>query len=117
MEKKKLILVRKEKGFSQKQVADYLFMDVSNYNRREKGISHIKPDEWIKLAEMFDVSVDDVYEYDPKYHINCKDQSIGINHGTQKVFSIPEKLLDVQQSYIEILEQKIKKLENKIKKE
>jgi len=33
-------------------------MNASNYNRREKGIIHIKPDEWLKLAEFLEVNVD-----------------------------------------------------------
>jgi transcriptional regulator with XRE-family HTH domain len=37
MEQTKLIEVRKLKGFSQQQIAEQLFMDVSCYNRREKG--------------------------------------------------------------------------------
>jgi len=117
MQKTKLIFKRKEKGFSQQQIADYLYMNVSNYNRREKGVSHIKPDEWIKLSEILEVNLDDIYEYDGKYHIDCKDQSIAINHGTQKVYSVPEKLLDTQQKYIEILESKINQLEKTLKKD
>lgn len=117
MQKNKLIQARKEKGFSQQQVADYLFMNVSNYNRREKGISHIKPDEWVKLSEILEVNLDDIYEYDAKYHIDCKDQSIAINNGTQKVYTVPKTLLDSQQKYIEILENKINQLEKKLKKE
>ncbi len=111
MQKTKLITIRKQKGFSQQQLADYLCMNVSSYNRREKGISHIKPDEWLKLAELLEVSVDEIYEADARYHINCKDQSIGINTGTQKVYTVPKALLDSQQKYIEMLEAKIKKLE------
>ncbi|RRO22159.1 helix-turn-helix domain-containing protein [Flavobacteriaceae bacterium 14752] len=102
---------RKQKGFSQQQLADYLCMNVSSYNRREKGISHIKPDEWMKLADILEVHLDEIYEHDARYHIDCKDQSIGINHGTQKVYTVPKALLDSQQKYIEMLEARIKKLE------
>lgn len=47
-------------------------MNVSNYNRREKGSSHIKPDEWVKLSEILEINLDDIYEYDAKYHIDLK---------------------------------------------
>lgn len=110
MQKSKLITTRKQKGFSQKQLADYLCMNVSSYNRREKGISHIKPDEWLKLADILEVNIDEIYEHDAKYHIDCKNQSIGINNGTQKVYTVPKSLLDSQQKYIDVLEEKIKKL-------
>lgn len=116
MQKIKLIQARNERGLSQQQITDYLCMDVSNYNRREKGTSHIKPDEWVQLSEILEVDIDDIYEYDAKYHIDCKDQSIGINNGTQKVYTVPENLLNIQQKYIETLETKIKKLENEFDK-
>ena len=37
MEKQKLIQARKQRGVTQRQMADVLCMDVSNYNRKEKG--------------------------------------------------------------------------------
>lgn len=113
MQKTKLITTRKQKGFSQQQLADYLCMNVSSYNRREKGISHIKPDEWMKLADILEVTLDEIYEHDARYHIDCKDQSVGIgvNNGTNNVYTLPKALLDSQQKYIEMLEARIKKLE------
>lgn len=41
MKKIKLIETRKRKGITQKKIADVLCMDVSNYNRREKGMAKI----------------------------------------------------------------------------
>lgn len=41
MEKLKLIASRKSNGFSQEHMAKLLCMDVSNYNRREKGLVKI----------------------------------------------------------------------------
>ena len=113
MQKTKLIDVRKQKGYSQQQLANKLFMNASNYNRREKGIIHIKPDEWLKLAEFLEVNVDDIYEADPRYHINCKDQSVGIgvNNGTNNVYTVLKALLDSQQKYIEMLEERLKELD------
>jgi hypothetical protein len=87
-------------------------MNVSNYNRLEKGIIHIKPDEWLKLAEFLEVNVDEIFEADAPYHINCKDQSVGIgvNNGTNNVYTVPKALLDSQQKYIEMLEARIEEL-------
>lgn len=112
MQKTKLIEARHQKGYSQQQLADKLFMNVSNYNRREKGIIHIKPDEWLKLAEFLEVNIDEIYEADARYHINCKDQSVGIgvNNGTNNVYTVPKALLDSQQKYIEMLEARIEEL-------
>lgn len=91
-------------------------MNVSNYNRREKDSSHIKPDECVKLSEILEINLDDIYEYDAKYHIDCKDQSIAINQVTQKVYTIPKTLIDSQQKYVKILETKINKLKNELDK-
>lgn len=46
MEKQKLISARKKRGFSQEHIAKQLHMDVSNYNRREKGLVKITNTEW-----------------------------------------------------------------------
>ncbi|WP_291939621.1 helix-turn-helix domain-containing protein [Chryseobacterium sp.] len=37
MQRKKLRSVRKRKGFTQQQVADFIATDVSNYSRKESG--------------------------------------------------------------------------------
>jgi transcriptional regulator with XRE-family HTH domain len=37
MEKQKLVQARKQKGITQKKIAELLCMDVSNYNRKKKG--------------------------------------------------------------------------------
>ena len=90
-------------------------MNVSNYNHREKGQIHIKPDKWLKIADILEVHVDDIYETDEKYTLNCKDQSVGIaiNNGTNNVYTVPKHLLDSLHKYINMLEEKIKDLERK----
>ena len=52
MEKNKLIERRKAKSLSQNMIAEKLCMDVSNYNRRERGQVKISLKEWEKLAEI-----------------------------------------------------------------
>lgn len=60
MEKTKLIETRKRKNITQEYMANVLCMDVSNYNRREKGTSKISLDEWNKIAKALNVSLDEV---------------------------------------------------------
>ncbi len=62
MQKEKLRLIRKQKGYTQQQVADYIATDVSNYSRKESGDVRIVQDEWDKLARFFEVPVEDIYE-------------------------------------------------------
>ena len=109
MEKIKLIEARKRKGFSQSQIAEKLHMDVSNYNRREKGNAKISYEEWEKIAQILETSVEDIYQPDEGYFIICKDQSVGINN----VYTVPEHLLETQRKYIEKLERELEELKKK----
>lgn len=112
MEKTRLIQLRKKKNISQQQMAEELCLDVSNYNRREKGICHINSEEWQKLSKILDCPVEDIYQPDESQYIVCKDQSVGINNGTNNVYTIPQHILDSQRKYIALLEKKIDELEN-----
>lgn len=113
MEKEKLIAVRKQKGFSQQTMANHLCIDVSNYNRREKGNAKISYEEWEKIAQILETSVEDIYQPDEGYFIICKDQSVGINNGTNNVYTVPEHLLETQRKYIEKLEKELEELKKK----
>jgi transcriptional regulator with XRE-family HTH domain len=108
MEKSKLIEARNNKGLSQKQLAERLCMDVSNYNRREKGLSKIAPAEWEKIAAHLDVSLEDIYESEDATFIVCRDHSVGVvNHGTNNVYTVPEFLLESQRKYTAKLEEEV----------
>lgn len=62
MEKIESLETRKQKGFSQQQVAEHLCIDVSNYSRREKGQVKISSNEWEKIASLLNVPVEEIYE-------------------------------------------------------
>lgn len=113
MEKSKLIQARTQRGFTQQQVADRLCMDVSSYNRREKGQVKITPHEWEKLSEFLQVPVEDIYESEDSSIFVFRDNSTGNYLGTNHFYSIPEHLLESQRKYIEKLEEEIKKLKEK----
>ena len=116
MEKIKLIEARKSKGFSQQQLAEKLCMDVSNYNRREKGQAKITTSEWEKLATILEKPVEDIFESEEATFIICKDQSVGIIHGTNNVYTVPEFLMESQRKYIQKLEEEIQTLKEQLKK-
>ena len=115
MEKEKLIRRRKESNISQVAIADKLCMDVSCYNRREKGQIRISMQEWNKLADILNVPVDEIYEPDDNQVFICKDNSMVqyTNQGTNNIFSVPEHLLEMQRKYIETLEKEIFELKKK----
>lgn len=115
MEKKLLIQVRNTKGFTQKEMADLMAMDVSNYNRREKGSVKISKDEWGKLAKILDVLFGQIYEPDESHYFVFKDNSIGNYLGTNHNYAIPEYFLEMQHKYIQKLEEEIEELKKKVK--
>ena len=53
-----LIELRKEKGLTQQEVADYLKIDRSNYSKYELAKLEIKIDMLRKLSKLYDVSTD-----------------------------------------------------------
>jgi transcriptional regulator with XRE-family HTH domain len=110
MEKKLLIKMREAKGNTQKEIADLMNMDVSNYNRREKGMAKIRNEEWEKLAKILGVPIEEIYESEESQYFIFKDNSIGNYLGTNHIYSIPEYFLDIQRKYIAKLEAEIDKL-------
>jgi len=93
-------------------------MDVSCYNRREKGQARIAPHEWEKLADILTVPIDEIYEPDDNQVFICKDNStvhyLNLNQGTNNIYSVPEHLLETQREYIEMLKREILELRQKI---
>jgi transcriptional regulator with XRE-family HTH domain len=107
MEKIKLLEARKAKGFSQNQMAEKLFMDISSYCRRETGQIKIHITEWQKLARILEVSLDEIFEAEENQVFICKDSASGNYQGTTNIYSVPEFLLENQQKYIKSLEERI----------
>lgn len=112
MEKTKLAKARKRKGLTQQQMADKLFVDVSNYNRREKGEIRISGQEWEKLAQILDVPIEDIYENEDASIYIIRDRAMGNFQCTNHIYTIPEHLLEVQRKYIEKLEAENKRLKD-----
>jgi transcriptional regulator with XRE-family HTH domain len=110
VEKKLLIETRVKKGFTQQQMADLLIMDVSNYNRKEKGSIKIRHDEWEKLSKALNVKIEEIYESDESQYVVFKDNSVGNYMGTNNIYSIPEYFLDMQRKYVDKLEREIEEL-------
>lgn len=114
MVKNKLIAVRIEKGFSQKEMADRLYMDQSQYSRRENGNIRISEDEWEKLSQILDVPVEDIFESEDRNVFIFKDNAVGNYNGTNSIYSIPEHILETQRKYIQKLEEEIVELKKRL---
>lgn len=120
MQKEKLRLIRKQKGYTQQQVADIIATDVSNYSRKESGDVKIIRDEWDKLARFLDVTVEEIYEdEEAKVIVNYdhpvfNDSSSG--NGTMNQFNnIPGSIIKNLQDYIALLKEENEKLKVELK--
>ena len=58
MEYENLIHARKEKGFTQKEMADMLAMEQTTYSKKERGISRIRENEWVSFAKILDKDIE-----------------------------------------------------------
>ncbi|WP_317259033.1 helix-turn-helix transcriptional regulator [Chryseobacterium sp. X308] len=117
----KLRTLRKQKGYTQQQIADLLATDVSNYSRKENGDVRIFDDEWEKLAKALDVSVEDIKE-EKEPNVVQKNENITFNDTSSFHQSgiyncnVPNYLLENQQEYINLLKEQIKALKKENEK-
>ncbi|MDR2832413.1 MAG: helix-turn-helix domain-containing protein [Streptococcaceae bacterium] len=66
----KLRKLRNKTKYSQQDVADILEIDRVTYTNWENGTSDIKSQYIPKLAEIFNVKIEDLFDIDPKLQIN-----------------------------------------------
>lgn len=122
MTMEKLRTLRKQKGYTQQQIADLLATDVSNYSRKENGDVKIFDDEWEKLAKILEVSVEDIREEKAAtviQNLTFNDSSSNTSNQSgnyNQYCNIPEYLLDNQQEYINLLKEQIKALKEENEK-
>jgi transcriptional regulator with XRE-family HTH domain len=121
MTMEKLRTLRKQKGYTQQQIADLLATDVSNYSRKESGDVRIFDDEWEKLAKALEVSVEDIKE-EKEPNVVQKNENITFNDTSSFHQSgiyncnVPNYLLENQQEYINLLKEQIKALKEENEK-
>lgn len=121
MVKNKLIAASTEKGLSQKEMADLLYMDQSQYSRREKGITKISEEEWDKIACILKKDLEEIFEDETNVTIHNDNGSHGsVNYashsGNTNIYNIPDFMLENQQAYIELLKKEIDRLEAELEK-
>ncbi|SDL98435.1 helix-turn-helix transcriptional regulator [Chryseobacterium taihuense] len=116
MKKIKLIETRKRKGITQKKIADVLCMDVSNYNRREKGMAKISMQQWKKIAEVLEIPLEDIYEADENLIFIFNDNSTGNDNFVSNNYNIPLSVWETQKKYIDKLEAENETLKTEVEK-
>ncbi|WES98139.1 helix-turn-helix transcriptional regulator [Chryseobacterium arthrosphaerae] len=109
----KLRNLRKQRGYTQQQIAEILSTDVSNYSRKENGDVRIFDDEWEKLAKALDVSVEDIREEKTAtvvQNLTFNDSSSNTSNQSgnyNQYCNIPEYVLESQHEYIKLLKEQI----------
>ncbi len=115
MIKNKLIRARKEKKFSQQDVAEFLSISQTQYLRKEKGEIGITEQEWDKIAKLLNVEVEEIKEEENKnisqHFENVTGSYIGSNNN---YCNVPKFLLENQKEYIELLKKEIESLKVKL---
>ena len=113
MTMEKLKNLRKQRGYTQQQIADILATDVSNYSRKENGEVKIFDDEWEKLAKALDTSIEDIREEriaNVVQNLTFNDSSSNTSNQSgnyNQYCSIPDYMLESQQEYIKLLKEQI----------
>ncbi|MCS3530493.1 helix-turn-helix transcriptional regulator [Chryseobacterium sp. JUb7] len=121
MQKEKLRIARKKKGYTQQQIADVIATDVSNYSRKESGDVKIIKDEWEKIAHFLNIPLEEIYEEEdakivvnndhPVYNDNASSSSGVITQFNNISTSVIQNLQD----YISLLKQEIDRLNEELK--
>ncbi len=111
MTKENLIRIRKQKKFSQQDVAEHLNISQSHYQRKEKGEIGITNNEWERIAKLLEVDVEEIRENDANNVMNNFDNSSGNYIGNNNNYcNIPEYILENQKDYITLLKEENKRL-------
>ncbi|WP_144281349.1 helix-turn-helix transcriptional regulator [Chryseobacterium echinoideorum] len=93
MKKEKLIQIRKAKKISQTNIATYLKISQTQYQKRESGKIKISDEEWKRIAQLLEVEVDEIFEKNIK-QVNEKSLlKEELNFLKEKIKNLEERLL------------------------
>lgn len=68
---KRLRELRNQNGLTQEKVAEYIGIKPENYSRLENGLSFPKPENIVKLSEIFNVEIAELFQF---AHLNNYDK-------------------------------------------
>lgn len=117
MVKENLIRVRKQKKFSQQDVAEHLNISQTHYQRKEKGEVGITDTEWERISKLLEVDIEEIRENNEAANVmqnfdNSSGNYIGNNN---TYFNIPEYILENQKDYIILLKEENERLKKENK--
>ncbi|MDR0538450.1 MAG: helix-turn-helix domain-containing protein [Tannerellaceae bacterium] len=114
--KLKLKQARIARHKTQHYMANQLCINQSQYQRRETGLIFITDKEWMRIAKVLEVEVDEIRENDSvsttyNYDNHSGDHSASNNH----FCNIHDYIMKNQQEYIDMLKNKNSELQEKNK--
>jgi len=92
MKKEKLIQIRKAKKISQADIATFLKISQTQYQKRESGKIKISDEEWKRMAQLLEVEVEEIFDSNPE-HTNEKSLKEELNFLKEKIKNLEERLL------------------------
>ena len=98
---------RKIKGLTQKQIAELLAMEQTTFSKKERGISPIRNDEWIRFAKILEVDIELIRDQSLKLH-NIKNDA--------NLLIVSKKVFEDIINYNAKLEEENQSLKDKLKK-
>ena len=105
---------RKKKGLSLENMADVLGMSDSNYRKIEKNQTRLSLKDFLKIADEFKVSVNDLLDIQPQreYHQQNMDKGTFIGH--QEFDNYYQENKEITYKYINSLEERVKFLQEEV---
>ena len=107
--------IRELKNFTQEYMADKLEISQAAYSKLEKGDFKISQDKLNKIAEILDVNLEDIKDFDNKRILNSynsiKGNNSNITYSNQDIILIRK----LYEDKINLLEKLIQKQEEEIK--
>ncbi len=108
--------IRELKNFTQEYMAEKLDISQAAYSKMEKGDTKISQDKLNKIAEILEVNLDDITDFDNKKVLNSFNNVKGSNNG---IITYNEKdMILIRQLYedkVALLEKLLQKSEEEIK--
>jgi len=112
---RKLRTIRKAKGISQEKMAELLCTVTSNYSRKERGEVRIQDDEWGKIANALEVTIEDIKENIETYSLKNEDAIFNDQLANQD-HNFSESVIKNLQDFIKYLQTENERLTEKLKK-
>ncbi|MDR2474373.1 MAG: helix-turn-helix domain-containing protein, partial [Bacteroidales bacterium] len=110
----KIKTLRKEKGYSNENMAHDLNISTSAYNKMERMEASISLERFIRIREILDVPYSEFFECAVKnvYKQDLKDSAIGIGH--YEIQTLNQENRETTKKLIEMLENEILHLKDEV---